>query len=153
MEPDFGQKNNEKKQMGLATFTCIFNRDLSKILLLKRNKEKLEKYGIAWGNIGGKVEVGELTKNAAVREIKEEIGVEVSPRDLYLIEIKEDIHSFKQFHAVFFIYATAIDESSNIIINNESESYCWFSLDNLPEGRSNEDVHSILLKFNEVLGS
>ena len=50
------------------------------ILLIKRRKPPYRNY---WGLPGGKIKAGEQIEKAAVREIKEETGIE--PKDLLLI--------------------------------------------------------------------
>src|SRR3989344_7194466 len=54
-------------------------------ILLALKKQSLSGFGVAigkWNGVGGKVEKGESIKLAAVREIKEEIGVDVKEGDL-----------------------------------------------------------------------
>ena len=79
------------RKFGLGVVICIFNRDFSKILLLKRNEEKRNKNKADWGNVGGKVGLGEKLVNACIRETKEEIGVTLNPEKLIIIvpDIKE----------------------------------------------------------------
>ena len=63
----------ENRKFGLGVIVCIFNRDFSKMLLLKRNKEKRKLNKADWGNAGGRVELGERLVNACVRETKKKI--------------------------------------------------------------------------------
>src|SRR3989344_2184817 len=121
------------RKFGLGVLICVFNKDFSKILFLKRNKEKREKDGIDWGNVGGRVELGELLIDACLREAKEEIGVNINPEILKLIDIKETPYLSDIFHAIHFVYATTLDENQKITINNESEEFKWFRLDSLPD--------------------
>ena len=121
----------KNRRFGLVVFVCIFNRDFSKILLLRRNKEKRKH--AEWGNIGGRIEFGETSAEACIREAKEEIGVELKPENLKLIEIKEIPNYHNNVHAVQFIYSITFDENEKIIINEESESYAWFNLNSLPD--------------------
>ncbi len=63
---------------------------MKKLTLVYLLKEKeiclaMKKRGFGegnWNGYGGKIEEGELIQNAAVREVKEESGVTISPRDL-----------------------------------------------------------------------
>lgn len=123
--------NTNNKRFGLGVFVCIFNKDFSKILLLKRNKEKREKWGADWGNIGGVLEFGEKSNEACIREAKEEIGVELKDENLKLLEIVEMPNFTENVHGFKFIYATTIDENEKITINPESDEYHWFNLNNL----------------------
>lgn len=123
----------KNKQFSLGTFVCIFNADLSKILLLRRNQEKRKKSGAAWGNVGGRVEFGEKTINACIREIREEIGIRLNPEKIKLADIKESPHFSESFHAIHFVYVAMLDENEKIILNDESEQYKWFELKELPD--------------------
>lgn len=122
----------DTKRFGLGVFVCVFNRDFSKILLLKRNKEKREKCGAVWGNVGGRIEPGETSKEACLREIKEEIGLDLDSSKLRLLHIKETPNFSENIHALHFVYATILDERTDIKINHESDEYCWFNMKNLP---------------------
>lgn len=52
-------------------------------ILLARKKQGPRGFGVGkWNGVGGKVEAGEAISAAAVREIKEEIGVDVLEDDL-----------------------------------------------------------------------
>jgi len=127
----------EDRKFGLGVIICIFNRDFSKIFLIKRNEEKRKKCGADWGNVGGRVELGELLMDACLREAKEEIGINLNPEKLKLIEIKETPYLTDIFHAIHFVYATILDENEKIVLNfscnNESEEYGWFDLKDLPD--------------------
>lgn len=122
----------EDRKFGLGVIVCVFNRDFSKILLLKRNEEKRKRNKADWGNIGGRVELGEKLIETCLREAKEEIGVDLNPEKLKLIEIKETPFLSEIFHAIHFVYATILDEKEEINLNNESEEYKWFGIRDLP---------------------
>jgi 8-oxo-dGTP pyrophosphatase MutT (NUDIX family) len=123
----------EARKFGLGVVVCIFNRDFTKLLLIKRNEEKRKRNKADWGNVGGRVELGEKLIDACLREAKEEIGVTLDPEKLKLIKIKETPYLTDIFHALHFVYATVLDEKEKITINDESEGYWWFDIDNLPE--------------------
>ncbi len=123
----------ENDRFGLGVFVCFFNKDYSKTLLLFRNAEKRARWGADWGNVGGVVELGETTVQAAIREVIEEIGINLKPSDLSLIYIKETLNFIPHIQAVHFVYTTTMDESRKIKLNSESDRYEWFEVSNLPE--------------------
>src|SRR3989338_1789574 len=127
----------ENRKFGLGVIVCLFNRNFSKILLLKRNEEKRNRNKADWGNVGGRVELGEKLVDACLREAKEEIGVNLNPEKLKLIEVKETPYLTDIFHAIHFIYAGILDENEKIILNfngePESDEYKLFNLKKLPD--------------------
>ena len=137
----------EDNIVGLGVFVCIFNRDFSKIMLLKRNKEKREQWDLDWGNVGGRMEFRETSEDACLRETKEEIGLDLDKSKLKLIYVKETPNFLKNVHAVHFIYAITIDESAPIHLNSESEEYKWFDLKNLPDRMldKKEEMNKLIL--------
>jgi 8-oxo-dGTP pyrophosphatase MutT (NUDIX family) len=120
-------------RFGLGVFVCVFNKDYSKIMLLFRNAEKRVRWGADWGNVGGVVEFGETTAQASIREVREEIGINLKTSDLSLVFVKETLDFLPHLQAVHFVYATTIDENKTIKLNRESDRYNWFKLSNLPE--------------------
>jgi 8-oxo-dGTP pyrophosphatase MutT (NUDIX family) len=122
----------DRVPVGLGVFILVFNKDFSKILLLKRNKEKIKARGAVWGNIGGRIESREHSLDAGIREANEEAGLLLDKNNVKLIEIKELPNFSKTHHGISFAYAASIEESTPITINEESEEFKWFKLNNLP---------------------
>ncbi|MAG52582.1 MAG: hypothetical protein CMH62_01330 [Nanoarchaeota archaeon] len=118
---------------GRAVFLIIFNKDNSKILMLKRNAKKRNLWKTSWGNIGGKIDPGESSSEAIIREAFEEIGIKFNEESLSLLHIKEVPHARKNWHPIHFFYGTSIEENEIIKINSESDEYSWFNIENLPE--------------------
>ena len=71
--------NKERYKLPVSVQILLFNEN-GEVLLLKRKKTGFgdSKYGF----IGGHVEKGENVKKAIIREVKEEIGVEIAENDL-----------------------------------------------------------------------
>jgi nucleoside triphosphatase len=101
----------------------IFNPS-GEILLLKSHKWP-GRYVVP----GGHVELGERIEEAAVREAKEETGLDVY--DLEFILFQEFIYDpsfWKPRHFLFFDYAGRAN-STEVRLNNEAEEYLWIRLD------------------------
>ena len=78
---------------------------------------------------GGHVELGERIEEAAVREAKEETGLDVY--DLEFILFQEFIYDpafWKPRHFIFFDYAGKTI-STEIRLNDEAEEYIWVRLE------------------------
>ncbi len=96
----------------------IFNTE-NKILITKR-PVGLHLAGL-WEFPGGKVEEGEVHKEALTREIKEETNLDITVGDLYWKEIVD--YSKKRVH--LFFYFCSLNGNSQTIICNEIEDYRW----------------------------
>ena len=98
----------------------IFNQ-AGEILLLKSHKWP-GKYVVP----GGHVELGERLEEAAVREAKEETGLDIY--DLKFIMFQEFVHDpsfWKRRHFIFFDYTCKTD-SLEVTLNDEAQEHAWF---------------------------
>lgn len=91
-----------------------------KVLLLKRADGDHQD---TWGQPGGKVEPGETTIDAAVREAKEECGVVTGSR-IAQFEEKDGGHQWDTF-----IYK--VDKPFKCRLSNEHSKWKWFTFDEL----------------------
>ncbi|MAZ56696.1 NUDIX hydrolase [bacterium] len=101
-----------------------------KILLQRRFQTGFEdgKYGVPSGHMDG----DETAREACAREIKEEVGVDVSPEDLEIVHVMH--RKASQDERIDFFMTT--DRFSGEIKNVEPhkcDDLNWFSLDDLPE--------------------
>jgi len=107
----------------------IFNSN-NELLLLESHKWP-GKYVVP----GGHVELGERIEDTAIREAKEETGLDIY--GLKFICFQEFIYDpsfWKPRHFIFFDYLCKTD-SVDIQLNDEAQSYIWAQLDmvlNLP---------------------
>lgn len=122
--------NNDRPRS--SVFVYIFNKNFSRILLIKRNEEKRKRWGFDWGIIGGKIEVGENLISAIIRETREEIGLKLI-KDDFMFSFFEEKPAEDRDHLVHFFYATVIDESEKIVVNDECGGFKWFDVENLPK--------------------
>jgi nucleoside triphosphatase len=97
----------------------IFN-PRGKVLLLQSHK-----WPGAYVVPGGHVELGERLEEAAIREAKEETGLEIY--DLEFILFQQFVYDpafWKQRHFIFFDFA-AKTNSTEVILNEEAQKYVW----------------------------
>ena len=64
------------------TTLCYIENDKNEYLMLHRTKKEHDYNKDKWIGIGGKFENGESPEDCAVREVKEETGLEIAPEDL-----------------------------------------------------------------------
>jgi 8-oxo-dGTP diphosphatase len=108
-------------QKGLIVHTIISN-DQGEILLLQRSKKNdvLPEY---WDVPGGTLEDGEDPAVGAIREIKEEAGLDISNVKLFFQKSNIDTSKNKQFVTLIFHAKTS---NTNAVINpEEHDALTW----------------------------
>ena len=104
---------------------CFFD---GKMLILKRANHKKSEPG-KWGVPAGKIEHGEDKVSCAMREMKEETDVDLSPEKLSFVK---EVHVvWDEAHFSFNIFRYEFDELPEISINYESSEYQWISSDEI----------------------
>jgi 8-oxo-dGTP diphosphatase len=94
-------------------------------LLMQRDWEKPNYPGLFEASASGSVLKGENAYNAAIRELKEETGIEVNElKPIYKIVRKDTI-----FYG--YICETDCDKNSITLQNGETISYLWLSKEDL----------------------
>lgn len=99
-----------------------------KTLLAKRKGAIIAEGG--WGSSGGHVEFGETPAEAAIREAKEELGIDIG--NLKFIACISEQWYGKQYVDVVFL-ADIIGGEPKVNESDRVEEAAWFDLNNLPE--------------------
>lgn len=120
----------ERLKYKCAVFV-ILKKD-NKVLLLERSNT-----GQGDGKFvlpAGHIEAGETVFSAAIRELKEEVGISVDESHLKFVEV---IHR-KRPQYIYFILTTNrwLGEPRNLE-EDKCKQVGWFDLDNLPQSTSN----------------
>ncbi len=118
----------------------------ARALVIKDNKVMLIKhtYQDGWYTVGGGVEKGETFKEAALRELREEVGI-VNVKDIKLFNVYYNNFEKRDDYIAFYIVKDFEIQASN---SPEISKVQWFSLNELPEGIT----PATLLRINEYLG-
>ena len=116
-----------KKKPKQGAGALIYNREDDKYLFILRS-DKVNS-PLTWAIPGGSVDPGEHHKAAAIREIQEEVGYDVSDCPMELMCVNRDF--WPRFE--FFNYAIIVPKRFTPVLNWESEDSVWCDLDNIPE--------------------
>lgn len=103
--------------------------EAGELLLLQRLREPEASH---WGLPGGKIDFGEPAKTAVVREIAEELGIEIKLTELACLT--ETIGKGDGRHWVAPVYEAYIASGEPRIMEPEKHGgWGWFRLDALPD--------------------
>ncbi|WP_153977526.1 NUDIX hydrolase [Paenibacillus xylanilyticus] len=109
-----------------VAYALILDDTSSKILMVKN------KGNASWSLPGGAVEKEETLDQAAIREAKEETGLDVKVQGI--IAINECIFEKKQEHAIFFTFrAEVIGGSLELVRPHEISEIAWMDVDKAGE--------------------
>ncbi len=111
--------------MKLATL-CYIQKD-GKTLMLYRNKKENDYHEGKWNGLGGKFEPGESPEDCAIREIKEEAGLDVKNLNL------KGFITFPMFDGKddWYVFLFVIDDFEGELINSPEGKLEWIPNDEL----------------------
>ena len=95
------------------------------MLITQRHPSK--KAGGLWEFVGGGVLAGETTEHAAVREVKEEIGISISTNELTLI----DVYRRRNYFMDIYLVKKDVDINSIVLDENETVDARWATKEQL----------------------
>ena len=119
------------KKIIVAQKAIIFNED-GKILTIRRS-ETAGRRALTWDLPGGNLEFGEESKSSLLREIQEEVAIEVE--DLLILGISEAFDSLDAFRVT--IGYTAKAKTTNVTLSYEHDAYKWVT----PEEFNQLDIY------------
>ena len=121
-------KVGHEKIMLVHAGGCILN-ERSEVLLQRRGDCNM------WGLPGGTVELGETPEMAAIREVKEETGLDVEIDELIGIYTDFDVicSNGDRFQSVLITYKLSNVGGELICDGDETVELKWFKLENTPE--------------------
>lgn len=93
-----------------------------------------------WNGFGGKLEAGETTEEAAIREAREECGIEIS--DMEELGIVQFSWPSKESQEDLEVHVFKVREFAGEPVETEEMKPTWFGLDEIPfTNMWQDDVH------------
>ena len=112
-----------------AAGACVVAKDTGRILL--QNRSLKSSYARNWAFWGGKIEDNENVSQGLLRELEEDIGINVE-------DCVEKVYPLDQYHArdktfSYYTFVVIIDNEFTPIINDESGGYAWINYNYFPK--------------------
>jgi len=124
----------------------------SRVVLVKRAHPPLQ---AEWSIPGGVLEVGELVREAAIREAREETGLTVEPGELLGVydRVLRDATNRVQYHYVLIDFLCR-RVAGDLAAASDAAEVRWFSREELPALKLAEDTFDVIQKgFAELENS
>ena len=118
-------KNRNKLNLIIVVAAVVFEDE--KILCVQRAENSREYISLKWEFPGGKVEEGEQFEEALVREIREELSVDIEISEFFMtVE-----HTYSDFHLVMHVYRCHLTKGE--VILNEHADLKWLKVEELDQ--------------------
>lgn len=125
--------------------SCIILVDSDKRLLVSKRNQK-ELWSDLWEFPGGKIENSESPEDALIREIREELNIDICKSCLYLV--LSDSYDYKEFIANLYFFICR--KWDGFIINQENQEIRWINkaeLLELPMVLGNNKIKKIITEL------
>jgi len=107
----------------IKVVAAILKNEYNQIFCARR--KDFGELALKWEFPGGKIELGETHQEALIREIKEELELDITVQD-QLITVA---HKYNTFHLTMYNYYCTI--TGGILVLNEHIEYKWLQLNEL----------------------
>lgn len=135
----------------LINFSNFFIRPIKvgvAVVILNKKREVLlvrHSYKNGWYTPGGFIKRFEKFEHTAIREIKEELGIDIKKESLNFLKTVQTFQNYKTQITVGFVVKDISDEIVVKIDNKEIIDAKWFSLVDLPNDLYTESAEIIAL--------
>lgn len=131
--------DKRKAERPVATVGALIHDGEGKVLMIQTHK-----WSDKWGIPGGKIERGEASEAALIREIGEETALEIS--NIQFVMVQDCIDSPEFFQRAHFLLLNYIAEASShdVVLNEEAERFRWVTMAEACELDLNEATRTLV---------
>lgn len=115
-----------------AAIVFLTRTNKGKVEVLLQHRNNTHMLPNLWDGIAGHLEKGETIRQAAVREVKEEIGVALKVEDLQFLTVCHNQILPDEFYFNFFFRAENFKGVPQIKEPDKHDKLIWFPITNLP---------------------
>ena len=112
------------------TADCLVVNPHDEVLLVRRGGQP---YKGCWALPGGFMEMDETLEECAVRELHEETGVVVEPRQLQLVGVFSTVGRDPRGRTVSAAYAVRLQQMVQGQAGDDADAVKWWPISNLPQ--------------------
>ncbi|MFH1406271.1 MAG: NUDIX domain-containing protein [Nanoarchaeota archaeon] len=131
------------KEVGALPVVLVAIKRENKICLLKRKKRPYQGY---WGLIGGKLKNGESIEETAVREAKEETGLDCQFESVNSV-VHERLKEKGHYKYSFILFLTTVKTDSDKIRFSDEGKVEWFDIDKINKDEMIPSDHFMIRKL------
>ena len=129
--------------------TCLLINKDGELLILKRS-DKVRTYKGMWGGVAGYVEENEEPYETAVKEIREEVGINEENisliKQLGPVEFT-DFYGGERYDWIIFVFIFKVEKKAKINIDWEHLEYRWIPPSEIEKYNTVPHLKDIVLKF------
>lgn len=137
-----------KKYLWHRHANCWIMNEKGELLFQKRAATK-EKNPNKWAKTGGHVMAGESPKQGLIREIKEEIGVELKENDIELIEIFKSEDPTNKSYSYEYFTMVNYDINDYVIQKEELSEIKYYTIEELIDIKKKNDDSFTFSKWSD----
>ncbi len=135
--------SESKQKYPEPTVGALILNKSNEILLVKSYKWK-----DFWTVPGGHIEVGETAENAVKREVKEEVGLDITPIKLLFVQEAVYPKNFNLYKHFIFLDYLCISEKIEVTLDNrEIQEYIWIDPEKALKKNLEEYTRNLVHKY------
>lgn len=136
-----------EKGLWRRTVSCWIMNEKGEVLLQKRTANKRRNPN-KWAKTGGQVDSGESVEEAIIREVKEELGIEIPKEQIKVIDIYKSDDKNKRF-GYNFIFVVNYKTEDYILQKEEVAEVKYLTIEDMELAKKKNDTNYTFCNWNE----